>query len=223
MKKCSLLILLFLIPKLYSQEQHQTGTYFCSLVGGINSSTFLNTDSNWGNNYTFGIYFKNYFSKNFVLLPMLTYSKHSSVVNRLEGKFYSENYVYRTFYDLVFETSFIDLNLLCNYDAPQSGNINFNFGIGIGYSLGLNDYSKSQNVKITDQIIEDFNNSVRPVDFDGDSNRFSENNNGFILTTNFTLNYKRINLTVMYSLKLYEVKEIGNIQTVTFLVGFFIL
>ena len=223
MRKFSLLIILSLTLNLYSQEQYQTSIYFCSVVGGINSSTFLNTDSNLGNNYTFGIYFKKCFEENFALLPMFTYSKHSFTVNRLEGKFSNEEYVYKTNYDLAFETSFIDLNLLCNYNMHHLESMNFNFGVGIGYSIGLQDHSKSHNIKITDQIIGEFINSERSVAYGRDPNRFSIDNNGFIVSTNFNLNYKRINLTLMYSLKLFKVKEIDNIQTVTFLLGFFIL
>lgn len=184
-------------------------------MGGLENTHFSSLESVSKTNRSFGLFFQIELRENILILPHLTFGRKSSSIKNIKGDYSRfeyigpdyEEFVYKRFYDLDFEGSFIDFGLMTNYKVVDLGDVTFQFGMGFGYSLAVSDYSSEKNSIQTTDLIKYIPKSDPiyegyPVDL-----TFTSENSGYYFSGNLMFNYKFLHILPIYKVYLYDMKD----------------
>ncbi|MBN2425459.1 MAG: hypothetical protein JXR46_10500 [Calditrichaceae bacterium] len=234
MKRIVLLIFVLFIPILNAGETDNQERSVFLLLGGFNCLDFLDYEDDLRANYSIGAFIQFKRSENISVIPFIVLSRKSSYIKNIKGEYsvYEsdgleyDQYIYKRYYDLNFEGSFVDIGLLVNFKFKPYKYSNIYFGFGLGYSIASNDYSSVARSIRTDELIH-YRQNVDPFieGYDVDLT-FIEANSGFFLSANFMYNYKLLSVVPIYKIYLYNMSdmvdkadEIGAFHSFSILIG----
>jgi hypothetical protein len=217
----SITIILLLKNEIYGTDISESKQNFSlQILGGINLASFINQDSDWKSNYKFGLQGKYYINKRLTVNSILSFSRSSTFVKNLKGKLLDYEYIYRLYYDQNFEVSFTDILLYLNYEIYHINDFSTECGLGFGYSFATEDFSKTTNVRYTDEVLE-YTPGFFPV-LPGETEGFSERNSGIIYNANLSFQYKKVGISFIYTIHKTKIKSIDHLNSVSVLFGYFL-
>ena len=163
--------------------------------------------------YNIGLTFNFIVFKRLSISLPCSYTRINTAVKNVEGRFYSidDNYIYKKLTDWQISVGFLEIPILLCYKFCNTKRYKFSFTFGPGLVFAIKDFSRIENVTITDEIIGIYD--VFPIDPVNDN--FTYNNSGINVYTGIRFNVNRFYIDLLYILYPYDIKEINKLNSIS--------
>jgi len=196
-----------------TEKKSKKGVFLLS--AGCNISSYLFEDGEWQLGFRLGFTFNIRASKKVSITLPCSYTRINATPKNVEGASYSSyfdnRYIYRNYTDWQISVGFLEIPILLSYKFYNTRRYNVRFTIGPGIAIAIKDFSRIENVTITDEIIGTYD--VEPID--SYEYHFTYSNSGFNLNTGIRFNISRFYLDLMYIFYPYTIKDINNLNTIS--------
>jgi len=201
-----------------SEDVQSKNNYPCIIRVGVSLSAFYNMENSDNVGYRIGLLYNLYIWEKSDIYAHFVISYHNSYVKGLNGIFYDIDDIKKTTYDLDFAALFTELHIPYEYQIYRSNDFLFKLGIGPFVFIGIKDYSKIKNLKITDTVIDNYSDYGKPLD---DSYQgFLKENSGLGLSISVISIFQRFSIALSYSHYHRTIKNIDYLNSVSMNVGY---
>jgi hypothetical protein len=197
--------------KLESEKQQRKTNLLVSV--GMNYSSYIHQESEWQLGYNLGLTFNfKVYKKLSISLPF-SYARINTAPQNVEGRFYSDDgYIYKMFVEGQISVGFLEFPILFSYKFLTVKSYNFSFTFGPGLVIAIKDFSTTEDVLITDEIIG-MHHGVIPLE------PAYVLSSGFNINSGIRFNVSRFYIDFLYILYPYEIKEINKLNTISLRLG----
>jgi hypothetical protein len=183
---------------------------------GANLSSYLYQESEWQLGYSVGLTFNFRVYKNLLMTLPCSYTRINTAPKNVEGVSYSDygEYIYKTLTNWQISIGFLEIPILFSYKILTAKRYKLNYILGPGLVIAVKDFSRIENVTITNEIIgfNDYGSDLGPY-------YYLRENSGLNISTGIRLHVSRFYIDLLYVLYPYKIKQINKLNSISLRLG----